>query len=131
MNSYNNEPMIYLAAPFMDINPAVRQERYEKVTKLAAQIIKSGLLVYSPLTYTVPMWTDYNITPPNGWLEFDMPFLQRCQSLMVYTLPGWRESIGVNREIEEAEKWGIPVYKITIVNENPFSFIYTDWRSDE
>ena len=119
VTTYDNEPMIYLAAPYAHDNIQVMETRHQLVTALAGKMIADGCLVYSPLTYTVPMWTQEKVIPPNGWLEFDLPFLRKCDILMVFTMIGWQESIGVAREIKEAKKMGIPIYEVVTVEEEP------------
>ena len=43
------------------------------------------------------------------WLGLDLAILDRCDALIVLTVPGWRTSEGVTREIAAAERAGMPV----------------------
>ena len=44
----------------------------------------------------------------------DLPFLDFADKLVVLTLPGWKESKGIKRELEYARDKGIPVEYITL-----------------
>jgi len=43
------------------------------------------------------------------WREYDRAFLEMCSEVWVLTLDGWRESHGVQAEIELARELGKPV----------------------
>jgi len=42
------------------------------------------------------------------WEQFDRAFLVRSDEVVVLTLPGWRESVGVAAEIQIAREFGKP-----------------------
>lgn len=42
------------------------------------------------------------------WERIDTAFLTRCDEFWVYTLPGWRESVGIKAESIIAENRGMP-----------------------
>lgn len=43
------------------------------------------------------------------WSQADREYLARCDVLAVLTLAGWRESVGVQAEIQLAHVLGLPV----------------------
>jgi hypothetical protein len=106
--------LIYLAAPYTHKDRAVMVERFEKINVVAARLMATGLYVFSPISHTHPIADAGEL--PRGW-EFwngyDRVMLSRCNNIHVLTLDGWKESTGVNAEIQIAREFGMPVYYIT------------------
>jgi len=92
--------MIYLACPYSHPDPKVQKMRADTATKVATQMIQSGTIVFSPLTYTAAMQKLGVHKTSKGWLLFLLPFMEACTSMYVLTLAGWQESIGVTDEIK-------------------------------
>lgn len=44
------------------------------------------------------------------WLAMDLEVLRRCD--LVVLVPGWRSSVGTQKEVELARSLGIPVYEL-------------------
>lgn len=101
--------MIYLAGPYSHPDHHVRCERFRALTELAARLLKIGINVYSPITHSHPM-TEF-LDLPTGW-EFwervDREYINRCELMLVATLDGWKQSVGVQAEIVIAKKLNIP-----------------------
>ena len=102
--------MIYIASPFTHESIAVMHERYEKVAKLCATYILLGDHVYSPIVHCRPI-ANYIREKTNWefWRHFDLHMLSLATDLWVYELDGWKESVGVQAEIQFAEENNIPV----------------------
>lgn len=101
--------MIYLASPYNHDDPAVRVERFEAVCRFAAGLMRSGLVVFSPIAHTHPI-AEHGL--PKGWEfweRFDREFLEAADSMIVLMLDGWVESVGVQAEIDIARELEIPV----------------------
>lgn len=102
--------LIYLAVPYSHPDPAVRQERFEKVNSMAARLMQAGYLIFSPISHTHPIALAGGL--PTGWeywQAYDRAVLKSCSAMLVYALHGWRESKGVAGEIAIAQELGIPV----------------------
>lgn len=97
----------YLACPYAHDDDHVKQQRYEKVTDVLSMYIQKGDVVFSPITHSHP--TSVDGTWESHWMNFDFTFLKLSTKLIVLQLDGWRDSKGVNAEIEEALKLGIEV----------------------
>jgi hypothetical protein len=105
-----SKPVLYLATPYSHPDPVIRQLRYEQVTKSAARLIDLGHIVHSPITLTHPIEMALGgVRPAAFWLEFDRPFIEMCSELVVLTLAGWKESVGVAYERQLFEELGRPV----------------------
>lgn len=107
--------MIYLAIPYSHPDPAVREQRYQLANRVTAQLIQQGHVVFSPISHS------HNISPLlppqvdtwETWKMQDLPFLRVCSTLVVITAEGWRESVGVQAEIQEAYECGLEIEYLT------------------
>lgn len=102
-------PLLYLAAPYSDPDPRVRQRRFEAVCQHAAALIRSGALLFSPLSHSHPIATYGVPVDWSYWEDFDSRLLATCDELAVLRLDGWRESVGVQAEIDLALDMGLPI----------------------
>ena len=102
--------MIYLMSPYSDADPAVRLARFHAVCKQAADMMKAGLLVISPIAHTHSIALQGEL--PKGWdywRPLDELLLGICNEGWVLMLDGWRESVGVKRELQLCELAKKPV----------------------
>jgi len=97
---------IYLACPYWHEDPEVREERYVKVNKQAGLYMKEGLIVFSPISHSHPISLTMDNQDHSFWLEQDYYWLDKCDELWVFTLPGWEVSFGVSKEIKRAKSTG-------------------------
>lgn len=98
--------MIYLASPYSHDDPAVKEKRFEIVCRAAAQFMKEGHHIFSPIAHTHPI-AKFGL--PGGfefWEPYDRAFLSMCSKLWVLKMDGWETSIGVGAEIEIFTKMG-------------------------
>ena len=104
-------PLVYLACPYSDPDPMVRERRWVMATGAAASLMKSGeRIVYSPISLT-HFFPDLGLpTTWDFWRRPSLEMLERCDRLIVLCLSGWKESIGVQAEIAHAQDLRIPVY---------------------
>jgi hypothetical protein len=90
---------IYLACPYSDSDPTVRQQRFEKVNRFAAELMRTGVMVFSPISHTHPIAVAGEL--PKGWdfwERYDRTFLEMSRAMVVLTLPGYETSKGVKAE---------------------------------
>jgi hypothetical protein len=105
--------LIYLACPFRHTDPLVQKKRCAASHYAAAQLIKQGLFVFSPLTHNEILLEILNDTlPPEQWLQFDLSILAHCQSLYILKMEGWDQSKGVAREVAFAKEKGLQIVEI-------------------
>ncbi len=97
---------IYLATPYSHKDPAVRQARFEAVTKAAGELIAQDHHVFSPITHSHPIALAHPDMPTHYeyWREFNEWMIANSEALVVYEIDGWRESVGVAAEIAYAER---------------------------
>jgi hypothetical protein len=101
--------MIYLASPYSHPEVEVRKQRFRDACRAAAQLLASGLTVFSPIVHGHPLVDQGLPTDWPFWERFDRDHLVRCDEVVVLMLDGWRESVGVAGEIRIAGELGKPV----------------------
>ena len=105
---------VYLASPYSHSNPAIREDRYQRVSKVAGELIEfySGKkAIFCPIAHTVSI-AAYSDLDDLDWEEFmdqDLVWLSTCDELYVLQLKGWEKSKGVRAEIKFAERLNIPI----------------------
>ena len=99
--------MIYLASPYSDPNPQVRQMRFVYVCEAAAALMARGHHIFSPIAHTHPIKTAGDLGGGwDDWSRYDKWFIRHCEDLWVLCLPGWKDSKGVTAEIAFAKSLG-------------------------
>lgn len=103
----NSDRLIYIASPYSHPDQAVRAARHEAICRVAGALMARGLLVFSPIGHTHPIAEVCDL--PRGWdfwARYDRRMIEVCDEVWVCTLPGWRESRGVQAEIALALEMG-------------------------
>ena len=103
--------MIYVASPYSHPDWHERQDRFRKVCQVCARLIRKGLTPFSPIAHTHPIavYGDLNKVDWESWKRFDLEMIRHCGALYVLTISGWKESTGVQAEMIEAKRLGIPI----------------------
>ncbi|KKM05209.1 hypothetical protein LCGC14_1756410 [marine sediment metagenome] len=95
--------LIYLASPYDDPDPALRAYRYIEVRNAAISLITSELFVFSPILHCHPI-AQYGGLPTDFtfWEYFDKKMISVADRFGILELFGWKNSRGINREVEIA-----------------------------
>jgi hypothetical protein len=102
-------PLIYVAAPYNDRDPAVVKFRMSAVTYELAHLASKGLVAFSPLLMHFALSSGIDLpTEYKFWENQCLTLLSKSDELYVLTLPGWCESTGVQSEISFAQLKGLP-----------------------
>jgi hypothetical protein len=105
MTETKRKTLIYLAAPYSHADPAVRQERFERINAAASYLMRRGLRIFSPISHTHPIALAGGL--PLGWdfwEGYDTEILSVCRAIVVLMLPGWDTSKGVHGEAQIAAR---------------------------
>lgn len=105
--------MIYLASPYTHPDTHIREWRFREACRAAAALLRAGVTVFSPIAHSHPIARFGMPTSWEFWSQVDREYLSRCDVLAVLTLAGWRESVGVQAEIQLACELGIPVVYVS------------------
>lgn len=101
--------LIYLASPYSHPDPQVMEHRYEQAVLATAILLHKGHLVFSPITHSHDMSKVYPElvgTRWENWQLLDSTLIHRMDELWVLCIDGWRESVGVQAEIQLAKGYG-------------------------
>lgn len=102
--------MIYLASPYSSPDPFVRELRYLRAMEALTKMLRNWQWAYSPIVHCHELAKIGGLpTTADFWQGYNFYMLSQCAELRVLTLEGWEASIGVNAEIVEARRIGIPV----------------------
>lgn len=117
--------LVYIGSPYSNPDPAVREENFNIVSRLAARKCSNGKVAFSPITYGHTL-IGFKHMPTNWefWKSFCLAFLEHADELLVYKMPGWENSRGLAEEIEFAIERNI---KITWLEYDP----YENFPADE
>ena len=117
---------IYLAIPYSDTDPKVREQRFETANRITAWLYKKGFDVYSPITHSHPVAKylpdDYHTGCLNFWINIDRPFMDWADQLLIVDIEGIMDSPGVKEEYnymvkKQGKTWAF-------VREHPSEGIY-------
>lgn len=102
---------VYVASPYSDPDPKVREARFKAVCRVTADLMLKGDAVFSPIAHSHSVETLGMQFGKDGsfWKKQDIPILRHASKLVVLMLPGWKESKGLAWEIETAESLFIPI----------------------
>lgn len=102
--------LIYLASPYSDPDPAVCEARFQAACRAAAELIRLGYAVFSPIAHSHPIAMIGGIDHLSPvWYEADLPLLHACSRVIVLKLDGWDTSRGVSIEERIAREMEKPV----------------------
>ncbi len=101
--------MIYLASPYSHEDPIVCEQRYEAACRATAGLLRRGHPVFSPVVHSHPL-VRYGLPGDwDFWERCDRALLRCCREMIVLMLDGWRESRGVQAEIDLAIEMELPI----------------------
>lgn len=95
---------IFLAGPYSHPDPIVVESRFLEANMIAAKIVQSGSAVFSQISMTHPInncMKDLDKAKIGKlWAPIDQLFMETMTEIIVIDGLGWKESAGVQREIE-------------------------------
>lgn len=107
--------LAYLATPYSKFKDG-RSRAFILACEKAAELMEH-FNVFSPIAHShaIECVGTNKIETGDWWLEQDFAILKHCDLLLVYMMPGWKDSYGVNKEIEFAEANKIKIEYIEYV----------------
>ena len=107
--------MIYLASPYSHPDPLVRKTRFLLAEQATAILLNQGIFTFSPIVHCHALAERHTIpTDFAFWRGYNFDMLRRADLVSVLAIPGWKESVGVQAEIEMARAIGM---QVTFINE--------------
>lgn len=109
--------MIFISSPYSDLQKSVIKKRVDMITYYAGYLLNQGIVSISPIIVGEQIMKHFNFPSDfNFWDKVCFSYLEKSSEMHVLTLYGWRGSKGVNGEIEYAEKNGIPIKYIDVID---------------
>lgn len=106
-----NDRFFYLAGPYTHPEAAVQGDRVELLTMAAAMLMSAGHVIYSPITHGHQIAQHFSRPQSHDfWLGQCLPLLHEADALIIVPLDGWRNSLGIAKEIDYAKGEGLPIY---------------------
>lgn len=104
---------VYLGSPYSKYE-AGHDAAARVVADGAAALMRRGLVIYSPIAHghAVTLAGGLPITW-NFWKKQCQPLIDGASGLIVLTMAGWRESVGLQYEIEEFVRAGKPIMHVS------------------
>lgn len=110
---------IYLASPYSHPLLTVRCQRYEAVRMAAAWFFRKGETVYSPIAHCHHMGLcgdlPYEEFSGDFWWGHNANMIIQSRVLCILVLPGWKDSVGIQRERDLADKVGKPIWYLHLI----------------
>ncbi len=101
-NKYEiKDKIIYLAGPYASDDEEEKARRADILAKVAVALLDFNIVVFSPVTYSIAL-VEHGAKEGDGWYNFDIALLERCDILLLVALPGFGQSHGVTLEISHA-----------------------------
>jgi uncharacterized protein DUF1937 len=117
--------VIYLASPYTDVDPAVRERRFRCAETALFLLLRDRVWAYSPIVHCHELANRNKLpTTHDYWLEYDFDFLRRSDALYTLAIDGWDRSKGVAEERRAAYYLHIP-RKLLSIDFHEFDAFYT------
>ena len=106
---------IYIASPYTDPDPRVREKRYLQVSYYVVALLARHKFPYSPIVSNHHLALEFDLTHTAlDWMAYNFAMLSSASELHVLQLPGWEKSTGVLAEMNfwRAARQGLPIQMV-------------------
>ena len=105
----------YIASPYSKFASGV-EAAFREISRITAGLVEAGLPCFSPIAHSHPVAVHGGLDPLDHtiWMPLDEPMMRAAHGIIVVQMDGWRESYGVNVEINYFRAAGKPVYFMTV-----------------
>lgn len=103
----------YMATPYSKYVDGI-EAAFHDAAKGVARLVSEGVKAYSPIVHFHPAAIHGGLDPLDLklWMPANEPMMHAAWGLIVYQLPGWEDSYGVECEICAFRQLGKPVEKL-------------------
>jgi len=129
-----NFPLAYLASPYSPVRRGlhvthfvhctdneVKSMRCDEAVKAAKWLMENHKLnVFSPIIHSHALHLAGMQGDWGFWQKIDTDFLFVSDMLIVLTIPGWKESTGVQAEIEIAKRFDLDIWYVKISKDGKY-----------
>lgn len=101
------EGFYYLASPYSDPDPMVREHRYLAAAAALKVLLANRIWTYSPIVHCHELSKLWSLPGDAAfWQEYDAAMIRACCGLFILRLEGWHTSVGVTAERKLATELG-------------------------
>ena len=112
----------YLASPYSHPSAATRELRYRAARDGLKWLLIHRMWTYSPIVHCHEMAVNAGLpTDAAFWQDYNHAMIDQADELLVLTIEGWQQSVGVNEEITYAADLGLP---IRLMTPNSTSYVF-------
>lgn len=107
--------LFYLASPYSNKDPKIQDQNAIDIDDIAAILIKRGLALIEPITMCHNKAKKHKF--PHGfeyWKDRDLNYIDHCDAVLVIRMNNWKESRGVQAEIQHALSTKKSVYYLDV-----------------
>jgi len=107
----------YLASPYSSPSPALRRARYIAAVVATKELMQQGKVVYSPIVHWHMQTTMFDL--PFDYLTWkgqNDPMMDVSGELLILQIEGWKESKGVQNEIQVFKNNNKPISNYWLQN---------------
>lgn len=109
----DKDKLYYLASPYSKYGCGP-EAAFNDIAKIAAALISAKVKVFCPITHSHPIvpYLVKGVDTHETWLGLDEAIMRGCDGLIVARMSGWKQSYGVNWEINwfKENKGVEPIY---------------------
>ena len=100
----------YLCSPYSKYEDGIELAN-EHVCLVALELMERGVPLFAPIphSHAISVATGKNPKDHEFWMDVDEPMIGAAHGLIVPMMKGWRESEGVQIELEEFRDSGRPI----------------------
>lgn len=113
--------LFYLASPYTHDNPHVQDDREQQARFVTALLTNADYTVIAPIPYYCSL-AKLHPNLPTTYAAYKMHnerIMRKCDEMLVLTLGGWRESVGVQAEIDFWARQTVPGLELLYANNDP------------
>lgn len=110
--------MFYIASPYSG-TPEQMRKRFKKTTEYTIALAEFNIPVISPIVHWHTPAQLFKLPRDfNFWKVQNDALLDVCTGMIVFMLPGWKESKGLRYEMQVAQDKNMPVFFIDLESED-------------
>ena len=95
--------LAYIACPFTKLDPKEKVDCVDGLAEAVSVLFGLDHFAVSPILHNWLPWRRHELpTAFEDWESYNLLLLSKCDDLIVFTYPGWRDSKGVHIERRRA-----------------------------
>jgi hypothetical protein len=99
----------YLASPYTHPELDVMDHRYEAAMSALNYLLQCRMWTYSPIVHCHELAKTHHLPRHAGfWRSYNRAMLDSARSLIILTIDGWDDSVGVADEMKTAKRLHLP-----------------------